>query len=250
VTNEFPELPRIRGTFLARRQWKLARKWREDRVVVDIGCGTGQFLMLATKSTPPGMATGVDIDSASMAVAQQAGLSVSNSVSAVDSPTLYTMWHSAEHFQVSELKKLLEMISTNKANRLVIAIPNSNSRALRRHGELAAFSDPDHHHTQMSERSLGFLLNATGWRVVANERLWVYGVFSSIQTTINLSMPKNLLYNSLRRNKTTPSPTALLQALLALITKMPELVRLLRAEFSSQKRSCLIIVAAPTDGSK
>ena len=232
---------------LARRQWKLANKWRADRRLVDIGCGTGQFLKVASQAVPLGFAYGVEIDATSLIVACSAGLAVSEEIPLSDQPTLFTMWHSAEHFPVTELISLFRSVNNHSEHRLLISIPNSDSTALARYGTKAAFSDPEHHHTQMNRVSLEFLLRSSGWKIVAQDRLWLYGLFSCLQTTLNLTMPKNFVYETMRRKGERLPLLLLPKVTLALLRKMPALLRLLAAELNSKSRSCLIIIATPSE---
>lgn len=247
VTNEYPSTPNRRGTFLARAQWRYARKWLGGRDLVDVGCGTGQFLMTARNigNMPDRVAYGVEIDAMSTATARASGLEIRSSIDANTSNSLFTLWHSAEHFPVGMLIELLRQIAVHSDNRVIIAVPNADYWGSKMFPEVCAFYDPEHHYTQFNLTSINALLDKTGLQLIKVGRIPVYGLFSAFQTTLNLRLPRNYLHEKMRRRGEQINWKEIVQSGFAIAMGLPRMIKLLVAEITPRTSACLVIVAAP-----
>ena len=113
--------------------------------LLDIGAGTGDFLVVAKKDGWE--ITGIEPGEKPRNIAIQKGVSFANNLEALadNSFDVITMWHVLEHvpdleFQIKELKRLIKPNGT-----ILIAVPNFNSFDANYYGKFwAAFDVPRH----------------------------------------------------------------------------------------------------------
>ena len=113
--------------------------------LLDIGAGTGDFLVVAKKDG--WQITGIEPGEKPRNIAIQKGVSFANDLAELqdNSFDVITMWHVLEHvpdleFQIKELKRLIKPNGT-----ILIAVPNFNSFDANYYGEFwAAFDVPRH----------------------------------------------------------------------------------------------------------
>jgi len=246
VTNQYPKSPTGRGTRLARSQAKLVKKISSKSKFIDLGCGNGEFLYaLSQGSIPSDSISGVELDSQSIDAARKAGMSVATEIPAGVTNTTVTLWHVAEHIEPQKLIEILTQISEGN-NELVISVPNGDSISWLRYQEAFSFFDPVSHVTQFTSISLENLLAKANWRIVSKYRTPWYGIFNAIQTALNLTRPRNELYELLKRKKSIPSPSILVASVFGLILNLFPMMRMLIAEISIPSSSSLTILAVPT----
>ena len=113
--------------------------------LLDIGAGTGDFLVVAKKDGWE--ITGIEPGEKPRNIAIQKGVSFANNLEALadNSFDVITMWHVLEHvpdleFQIKELKRLIKPNGT-----ILIAVPNFKSYDANYYGKFwAAFDVPRH----------------------------------------------------------------------------------------------------------
>lgn len=113
--------------------------------LLDIGAGTGDFLVVAKKDG--WQITGIEPGEKPRNIAIQKGVSFANDLAELqdNSFDVITMWHVLEHvpdleFQIKELKRLIKPNGT-----ILIAVPNFNSFDANYYGKFwAAFDVPRH----------------------------------------------------------------------------------------------------------
>ena len=113
--------------------------------LLDIGAGTGDFLVVAKKDG--WQITGIEPGEKPRNIAIQKGISFENDLAKLEDNSfdVITMWHVLEHvpdleFQIKELKRLIKPNGT-----IVIAVPNFKSFDANYYGKFwAAFDVPRH----------------------------------------------------------------------------------------------------------
>ena len=113
--------------------------------LLDIGAGTGDFLVVAKNNG--WKIKGIEPGEKPKAIAVNKGVSFANDLSELENNSfdIITMWHVLEHvpnleFQIKELKRLLKPNGT-----ILIAVPNFNSFDANYYGKFwAAFDVPRH----------------------------------------------------------------------------------------------------------
>ena len=113
--------------------------------LLDIGAGTGDFLVVAKKDG--WQITGIEPGEKPRNIAIQKGVSFANNLAELEDNSfdVITMWHVLEHvpdleFQIKELKRLIKTNGT-----ILIAVPNFNSFDANYYGKFwAAFDVPRH----------------------------------------------------------------------------------------------------------
>lgn len=246
VTNTSP-----RGggrSLLATMQWRLVSRWIGTRKLVDIGCGIGDFLQVAQEELGSERCAGIEVDEVSLNHSRMRGLQVSDTfnLNSEKQCTLFTFWHSAEHFSTGDMIEMLRKISSRESGEhlVLICVPNSESLAAVLTGEKWSFHDPSHHLVQHNEQSLRMLFHVAGLRVIAVEKMWMYGIFDALQSTLNLSGEKNLLHSILKRGQGEMSPSIVLVSTISLIRNIVTTVRILAAEFTGRKTSCVVMIGS------
>ena len=124
---------------------KLINAKSEKGKLLDIGAGTGDFLVVAKKDGWE--TTGIEPSSKAKAIAINKGVNFADNLSDLESHTfdIITMWHVLEHVPnldeyILELKRLLKPTGT-----ILIAVPNFKSFDAEYYGRFwAAFDVPRH----------------------------------------------------------------------------------------------------------
>ena len=124
---------------------KLINSQSQKGKLLDIGAGTGDFLVVAKNDG--WQITGIEPGEKPKSIAINKGVSFANDLSELENNSfdVITMWHVLEHvpdleFQIKELKRLIKPNGT-----IIIAVPNFNSFDAVYYGEFwAAFDVPRH----------------------------------------------------------------------------------------------------------
>lgn len=247
VTNTSPRTGR--QSLVATMQWRLVKRWVGTRKLIDVGCGIGDFLQVAQEELGSERCAGIEVDEVSLSFAKMRGLRVSDTFNSNSDQlgTLYTFWHSAEHINTREMIETLRKISSRESgskNLVLVCVPNSDSLAALLTGEKWSFHDPSHHLVQHNEQSLRVLFHVAGLRVIAVEKMWLYGLFDAFQSTLNLSGEKNLLHSILKRGQGEMSLSLVLLSAIALVRNIATTTRILAAEFTGRKTSCVVMIGS------
>jgi 2-polyprenyl-3-methyl-5-hydroxy-6-metoxy-1,4-benzoquinol methylase len=145
----------LRGINLQRKITYVDRFYSGKGVVLDYGCGTGQFLEALVDSGKKSV--GVEINENAKKAAERFG-SVYPSIEQVSQGIeLITMWHVLEH--VYDIHSLLEEFKKRmlKGGHLLVAVPNPESYDAKYYNEFwAAWDVPIHvhHYTENSIKTL------------------------------------------------------------------------------------------------
>jgi len=122
--------------------------------LLDIGAGTGDFLVEAKKSG--WSITGIEPSSKAKGIATAKGISFANNLEAIEdhSQDVITMWHVLEHVpdiekEIAELKRILKHDGV-----LIIAVPNYKSYDAQYYGNFWAAYDVPRHLWHFSKTSI------------------------------------------------------------------------------------------------
>ena len=135
----------IKNIALKNKLQLLNRVHQNKGNLLDIGAGTGDFLLFAKNN---GWHTiGIEPSEKAKAIAKKKGIAFANSTQNLEDHSfeVITMWHVLEHVpnvenQIKELKRLLKPKGT-----IIIAVPNFNSFDAKHYGQFwAAFDVPRH----------------------------------------------------------------------------------------------------------
>jgi hypothetical protein len=243
-SNHEPKLEKI--SFLNKEQLRLIRKQKPTQII-DFGCGNGQ-LLLSLAHEFSGTFYGVELDSVSIEKARSAGLNVVEKIDFVLPGSVITFWHSLEHLKLEEIRLLLSKVAAINDLKLIIAVPNGQSTAWKMFGPSFAFYDPQAHYIQFSYESLRILLKEFNFEIKSHHGFFTYGLFNSIQTSINISCSRNKIYDVLKRGAGSFTFRDWVCTGKSFIRNFPHFLRLLISEFSLFKRGVLIVVVESRQG--
>lgn len=168
--NLFEKVYHLVREFSLKQKLRLINKYSShSKILLDIGCGTGDFL--ATAQNAGWEINGVEPDSRARAIANQ---KTNNKIKDVDalnefengSFDVITLWHVLEHLpnlheQIETLDKLLKPDGT-----LVIAVPNFKSHDARHYKDFWAAYDVPRHLWHFSQTSISKLFSKRNIQVI------------------------------------------------------------------------------------
>lgn len=150
---------------------KISLRWKLDIVrqeqplgkLLDIGCGTGEFL--STMKTEGWEVSGVEPSTTAKAKAEQLlNQTISENIENVDGPfDIITLWHVLEH--LADLNGSLEKIGTllKTDGMLLIAVPNHFSHDGKKYGAFWAGLDVPRHLWHFNQKAMAMLLLKHGF---------------------------------------------------------------------------------------
>ncbi|MDO8541470.1 MAG: class I SAM-dependent methyltransferase [Opitutaceae bacterium] len=213
---------------------------RRRRQLVDIGSGSGKFLLHHGRGFA--RATGVEITPDAVNFSRNTlGLEIVGDIADIDSEIdVVTAWHSLEHFPPAPLLSLFDRMRTRVAadGCVIVSVPNAASfqyRIFRRH---FAFFDVPSHLQQFTPDSLARLFAAHGFVLTAAAISWPYNAFGYTQALLNCVMPgHNYAYYRLKRGRPRASLARDLAvfALLPLAVPLGVLLSLIDAAFPARQ---------------
>ncbi len=167
--------------YLAARQWSMRRKYTLIKAffpngrVLDIGCGTGQFL--AYLMSRGYVVQGVEPSTAArqQAIADHSLQVVPQleQVAAQENIQVITMWHVLEH--VPDLRATFKRLHSLMADRglLLIAVPDRGSWDAEHYGTYWAAWDVPRHFSHFRQQDVRILLRDHGFMLVRMQRMWL-----------------------------------------------------------------------------
>lgn len=152
----------------------MIRKQEPSGHILDIGCGTGEFLayLKSRGYTPQGVEP--DLRARTSAIAEHA-LDVVPQLEAVPAQEQFdviTLWHVLEHMHdpVDTTKKI--HARSKPGGSLVIAVPDRESWDARHYGADWAAYDVPRHLSHFRRQDIRRLLHAQGFQLVRTRRMW------------------------------------------------------------------------------
>ena len=163
--------------YQAVKSWMLRKKIRWIKrlatggSILDIGAGTGDFLLAAKKC---GWSTaGIEPDYPARLLAAKKGIRLSESASGFKKSSfdVITMWHVLEH--VSDLEEQIRQLTTllKKDGLLVIAVPNFKSYDATHYGKYWAAFDVPRHLYHFSPRAVKEIFEIYSFELIAQRPL-------------------------------------------------------------------------------
>lgn len=172
--------------------------------LIDVGCGSGRFLLHARARFPDGVGVEVSPDSLQFA-REELRLEVFEQLPALtDPPALVTFWHSLEHIPSRAIDELLAALAraVDSETRLVVSVPNAGSWQHRLLGRRYAYFDAPYHLHQFSSTSLDHLLSRHGFVRERDFAGLPYQLFGWLQGLANCLMPiRNYAYYRAKRGR-------------------------------------------------
>ena len=184
------------------------RQGRSCRQLVDIGSGSGQFLLHNGRKFE--RSCGIEITPEAVAYSRNnLGLHVVSDIADIAGEIdVVTAWHSLEHFPAPALVALLEQLrlKLSAGGCIIVSVPNAASFQYRWfRGRYAFFDVPAHLH-QFTAASLLRLFASHGFHPSGAVTSWPYNLFGYVQGLLNLVIPDhNHLYYRLKRGRAAPS---------------------------------------------
>ena len=160
---------------LVRRKHKAIHKYHPHGQLLDIGCGTGDFL--AHQMSRGYLVTGVEpnLTARESAIAAHAipVFPQIDLVPALEQFQVVTMWHVLEH--VPEIRSTLKQVFARLADRgiFVIAVPDRESWDAKHYGPFWAAYDVPRHFWHFRQQDLFRLLKEHGFELVTTRRMWL-----------------------------------------------------------------------------
>jgi SAM-dependent methyltransferase len=166
--NLISRIYKIARVFSIKRKYKIVAEHSQAGKILDIGCGTGEFLHYCRSR---GFAVeGVEPNSKASVYAQKInGISVTSKVADLFSTnrsfSCITMWHVLEH--IHRLNETLDMVKDllHPDGLLIIAVPNSNSWDAQKFGKFWAAYDVPRHLYHFNEAIFIHLMSNHGFEI-------------------------------------------------------------------------------------
>ncbi len=156
----------IKSISLRRKVHRISLYAGENRTLLDVGTGTGEFLVCAKKKG--WMARGMEPNTKARNKAGKKGLFVYDTMPDPEDGTyeVITLWHVLEHLpdlekQIAHLSSLLAPGGT-----LLIAVPNFKSYDAKHYGHFWAGYDVPRHLWHFSRKTISALFNKQGMAVI------------------------------------------------------------------------------------
>jgi 2-polyprenyl-3-methyl-5-hydroxy-6-metoxy-1,4-benzoquinol methylase len=166
--NLISRIYKIARVFSIKRKYKIVAAHSRTGMILDIGCGTGEFLYYCRSK---GFTVeGIEPNSKARFYAQNTnGIHVSTGLADLMTEnrlfSCITMWHVLEH--IHQMNEALDMVKELLApdGVLIVAVPNSNSWDAQKFGKYWAAYDVPRHLYHFNEKSLNQLLSKHGFEI-------------------------------------------------------------------------------------
>ena len=237
----------------ARVACRLLRRMGKERGgrVLDIGCGSGQFLARLIRSGHEGHGTELNAESGRRAIGIP-GLrlhvgELESDRFPPESFDLISIWHVLEHLPEPDRILGFCRLWLTREGALMIAVPNIDSWQAGLFGGSWFHLAPPRHLHHFGRRSLGHALRDAGFRVERMRTLsWEQNVYGIAQSTLNaLGFPRDEAYEVLKGNRSPWSSPRLGVELLLLAIILPAAFLFTLVESSFGRGGTLECIARP-----
>ncbi len=154
--------------------------------LLDIGCGTGNFLQVCHDNNWQTIGTEPDQEARKIAKERTKSEIVENIALLQILPNTFqiiTMWHVLEH--VHELNETVRWLEKNLATngKIIIAVPNPDSYDATKYGSKWAAYDVPRHLYHFTKSSMNSLLNKHGLKIDQIKPMWFDSYYVSMLST-------------------------------------------------------------------
>ena len=159
----------------------LAKHINKESIIVDFGCGKGDFLSYLKKKKHT--VVGVDSNKKARAMCLKKNLKTYKSINDFkENFDTITFWHSFEH--VSKPNEILDQIITQSKDNLtvVIALPNYRSFDAKHYGAFWAAYDVPRHRFHYSVRGIKKLMKSYGFQCLKTKPMLLDAFYISIMS--------------------------------------------------------------------
>lgn len=150
------------------------------KTILDIGCGTGDFLLAAKQSG--WLVEGYEPNLKAKEIAQVKGLNIVDHLDKIETNSIdvITMWHVLEH--VSDLDLQLNTIQRilKKDGIVLIAVPNYKSYDAQYYGKFWAAYDVPRHIWHFSQNSIPRIFSRYGFTLLKKYPMWFDSFYVSL----------------------------------------------------------------------
>jgi hypothetical protein len=164
---------------------------RNNRLIVDIGSGSGRFLFYASKNFEHHLGIEVTAECRNFA-RRELELRVEEKLpSTLSTPSVVTLWHSLEHIPLEASHEMMKTLArtSDAETAIVVCIPNGDSWQARFFGTAWAYYDTPHHLHQFSLHSVTRLMAQHGFVLERTFFGFVYVLAGYLLSAANLVSP-------------------------------------------------------------